>query len=265
MISRNWNLQGRDYDRNEQERIQYDRYVLSPFEWIRYLIQGTFVCGILAYVFYRNMFSFFLLLPLGLLYPVYRRRSLKEQRKEELKRQFKEAVLMLSSCLFAGYSMENSFSQAEVQLRELYGKNGMMAAEFQWMRKNLSMNRTMEELWSDFAERSGVEEIRSFAQIFRVAKRGGGQMGIVISHIAEIIGGKMQVKEEIRMMTAQKQLEQRIMNTLPVLIVLYVDMTSPGFFDVMYKTAVGRIVMTVCFLSYAGAYLMAERMLKIEI
>ena len=40
-------------------------------------------------------------------------------------------------------------------------------------------------------------------------------MGAVISHIAEIIGGKLQVQEEIRTMTAQKQFEQKIMNLIP--------------------------------------------------
>lgn len=37
------------------------------------------------------------------------------------------------------------------------------------------------------------------------------------------------MQEEIRLMTAQKQFEQKIMNLLPLLIVLYIDLTSPGF------------------------------------
>ena len=110
-----------------------------------------------------------------------------------------------------------------------------------------------------------IEEIRSFAQIFKAARRSGGQLGMIIFHVSEIIGGKIQVQEEIRLMTAQKQFEQKIMNLLPLLIVLYIDLTSPGFFDTMYQTAAGRIVMTVCMLVYAGAYILAGRMLDIEI
>lgn len=172
---------------------------------------------------------------------------------------------MLSSSLAVGYSMENSLSQAEIQLRELYGERSMMAGEFCDMRRQLTFNRTLEELWDDFADRSGVEEIRSFALIFRSARRTGGRMGLIIAHVAEIIGGKLQVKEEIRTMTAQKQFEQKIMNMLPILIVIYVDLTSPGFFDSMYETTIGRIVMTLCLAVYAGAYVLAGRMLEIEI
>ena len=32
------------------------------------------------------------------------------------------------------------------------------------------------------------------------------------------------------------------MNLMPYLIVLYVDLSSPGFFSQMYETAVGRVV-----------------------
>lgn len=124
---------------------------------------------------------------------------------------------MLSSSLAAGYSMENSFAQAQAQLEEMYGERGMMSKEFAVMRSQLSMNRTLEELWGDFAKRSGIEEIRSFAQIFKAARRSGGQLGMIISHVSEIIGGKIQVQEEIRLMTAQKQFEQKIMNLLPLL------------------------------------------------
>lgn len=97
---------------------------------------------------------------------------------------------MLSSSLAAGYSMENSFAQAQAQLEEMYGERGMMSKEFAVMRSQLSMNRTLEELWGDFAKRSGIEEIRSFAQIFKAARRSGGQLGMIISHVSEIIGGE---------------------------------------------------------------------------
>lgn len=172
---------------------------------------------------------------------------------------------MLSSSLAAGYSMENSFSQAEIQLRELYGERAMMADEFSDMRRQLSLNRTLEELWSDFADRSGVEEIRSFALILRSARRNGGRMGAVISHIAEIIGGKLQVQEEIRTMTAQKQFEQKIMNLVPYCIVIYIEFSSPGFFRQMYGTAAGRVVMTGCLLIYCASCFLAFKILDIEL
>ena len=73
---------------------------------------------------------------------------------------------MLSSSLAAGYSMENSFAQAQAQLEEMYGERGMMSKEFAVMRSQLSMNRTLEELWGDFgAESKKSEALHRFSRL----------------------------------------------------------------------------------------------------
>ena len=66
-------------------------------------------------------------------------------------------------------------------------------------------------------------------------------------------------------MTAEKQFEQRIMNLMPYLIVLYVDLSSPGFFSQMYETAVGRGVMTGCLVLYLLAWRVSGKILQIEV
>ena len=53
-------------------------------------------------------------------------------------------------------------------------------------------------------------------------------------------------------MLASRIFEQKIMNLIPFLIVLYIDLTSPGFFSVMYRTWMGRGVMTMCLAAYGA-------------
>ena len=45
----------------------------------------------------------------------------------------------------------------------------------------------------------------------------------------------------------------------------YVDLTSPGFFDVMYTTGAGKMVMTVCLGIYLAAVAAAWKILEIEV
>ena len=187
------------------------------------------------------------------------------KRREALRLQFREGILALSSALESGYSVENAFAASLQDLREMYGEDGMITREFAYIVQQLRMNRTVESLLSGFGVRSGVEEIEDFAEIFAVSKRSRGGVVSVISHVTRVISGKIEVREEILNMTAEKVFEQRIMNLIPFFIVIYVDMTSPGFFDCMYTTAVGRIVMTVCLAVYAVSILLAERFLQIEV
>lgn len=226
---------------------------------------GVGACGAAAYVFYRSIVLFLILLPWGLLYPFFHKKELCRQRKEQLKSQFKEGVLILAAFLSAGYSVENALKASVNELILLYGPHGMLAGEFSWMAKQISLNSTAEQVLEDFARRSGIEEIQSFSQVFGVAKRSGGELVSIMTQTADSIRDKIQVYEEIRTMTAFRQLEQKIMNLLPFFIILYIDMTSPGFFDLMYTTMLGRIFMTVCLAVYILAIWLAKRILDINI
>lgn len=52
-----------------------------------------------------------------------------------------------------------------------------MAGEFSYMAHQVSVNRTVESLFAEFADRSGLEDVRQFAETFAVAKRSGGELG----------------------------------------------------------------------------------------
>lgn len=222
-------------------------------------------CGLAAYAFYRSLTSFLILLPFGLLFPIYKRRDLQQERTRQLGLQFKEAILVLASFLGAGYSLENSLAMSVRELEGVYGKNSMMAEEFSLLNAGVRMNRPVEQLLMDFGARSGLDDADNFAQVFAAARRSGGELVEIIHYTAGIISDKTQVQEEIHTMTASKVFEQKIMNGIPFLIVLYIDLTSPGFFRVMYETLFGRAVMSMCLAAYAGALLLSKKVLKIEV
>lgn len=98
-----------------------------------------------------------------------------------------------------------------------------------------------------------------------IARRSGGRLVSIIERTVQIMGDRSQVKEEIQTLTASKRFEQRIMNLIPVLMVLYIDWTSPGFFKVMYTTLLGRVLMTGCLLVYLASVWLAQKILDIEV
>ena len=55
------------------------------------------------------------------------------------------------------------------------------------------------------------------------------------------------------------------MNIMPFAIMLYISMTSPGYFQGLYHSLQGVLVMSVCLLVYVGAYILSIRMISIEI
>ena len=75
----------------------------------------------------------------------------------------------------------------------------------------------------------------------------------------------MRIKEEIITMTTAKRFEQNVMNIFPLFIVLYIDISSPGFFNIMYTTVIGRVCMSIGLIVYLFAIYISKRLLNIEV
>ena len=224
--------------------------------------KGAAVSALFAYIFYRSMLAFGFMLPLccGILIWLERRQRLK-RRKRMLAQQFKEAMVILAASLSAGYAMALSLEE----LRLLYGEKGLIVQEFSGMVQQIRTNRNVEQVLLEFAARSGLEDVQNLAEVLGIGKRTGGDLGSIMRHTAEVIRDKMQVKEEIITLTTSRQFEQKIMNMIPFFIIVYVEGSSPGFFDQMYCTGMGRVLMTMCLILYLTAFWLSERILDIEV
>ncbi len=243
----------------------YRVYQMNRKEKLLYLLKLTGIGLILAKVFFDS----FWMAGIGVvLLPFLFRRKEKElakSRREELALEFKEFILALSASLRSGYSAENAVALAQKDLAFIYTEKSYMINECMHMRRQLSNNKPLEHLITEFAERSGQEDIRDFAAVFALAKRSGGNMGGIIRNTAEIIGEKIDAKREIQLLYAGRRMEQNIMNLVPVGIIVYVRMTTPDYFDCMYRTPLGMLVMSLCLAVYATAYMLSVKIMDIEV
>ena len=123
----------------------------------------------------------------------------------------------------------------------------------------------VEELFLSLGERSGIEDIENFAAVFSTAKRTGGDMDKVIQTSARMLGDKIDVQKEIEATLSAKKAEQTIMSFMPAGIILYLQLTSPGFLEVLYGNAFGIFAMTVCLGIYMLSYWMGKRIVDIDV
>ena len=199
--------------------------------------------------------------PLGILY--FRRCVNRQCRKnrQELTMQFKECILSVANSLRSGYALENAFLESREDIRMLYGEHSAMYRELELIRRGMILNITLEELISDLADRSGIEEIEQFSAILNIAKRGGGNVTQIIRTTAEVISNKVETMQEMLTMLQGRRLEQNVMEIMPFGISLYIAAAYPGYFGTLYHNGMGIIVMTLCLAVYAGAYLLGEKIL----
>lgn len=218
-----------------------------------------------AWLFFDAVWAAVFLSPVLPFFMKWQKDRLCKKRRDCLSVQFKDALQSLSTALQAGYSMENAVFEAEKDMKNMYGQNGLITGELCVIRSGIGNNKTLEELFENLADRSGVEDICDFSEIFAIAKRSGGNLTAVIRISSVMIGEKIETEKEIRTLISAKRLEGRLMDMIPCLMICYIRFSSPGFLDMLYHTWIGRIVMTACLGSYVGAVLLSEKIMSIEV
>lgn len=240
----------------------YSVYHYSAREHMRYFSEAVILILLVSYLFYHSLLAVGLILPF---YPIFlkiRARQLCRQQKQELCQQFKETIFSVAAALNAGYSVENAWREAMDEMIQMYGEDALMVQELRYIMAHLSMNVPLEDLLEDFAKRSDLEDVSSFCEVFFFAKRSGGDFIGIIRTTSDRIGKKIELQRQLAADLAARKLESRIMNLVPLAILLYLDLTSPGYFDMLYGNLSGICIMSVCLIVYLAAYALSERMMQ---
>ena len=243
----------------------YGEYHFSRKEWIRFLVESVLLCVVFDYLFYQNKWLLVLSVPTAVVFLKLKKKQMIRERKKNLNYQFRDALNSLSVAVQAGYSVENAVSACARDLERLYPKDTDILKEFHYMESQLKVSVPVEELFLGFAERCSLEDVENFAAVFHTAKRTGGDMNRIIQTSARMLGDKIDVKKEIESTLAAKKSEQMIMSLMPAGIILYLQLASPGFLDMLYGNPFGIGAMSVCLAVYGTAYWMGKRIVEIEV
>ena len=232
---------------------------------IRLWLKSLFIPVAVGIIFYNSFLAVILLLPLCWVYVRIKKRELAKQEDERLAGAFKDGIIAVSFSLNVGYSIENAFREAYKEMQMLYGSESRIAKEFRIICNRMAQNENIEDIFMDFAEESKVEDIIYFAEIFRYAKRSGGDLISIIRNTTQIIQQKEEVLSEIDTIISGKRMEQRVMSIIPAAIVVYLKFTAAEFIQPLYGNMYGAVIMTVCLIVYVIADMWAKRIVNIEV
>lgn len=246
-------------------KTDYSRYVFSGREKAVLLLQMLGIAVLVNVLFYQSLYSYILLIPFSFLWLPYCHKRKCRARRRKLNYQFKDALVSLGVALRAGYSLENAVQETASDLEQIYGAKADVTKEFSIIANGIRINLSLEAMLADLGQRSQLEDIEYFASVLITARKMGGDMAGILMKSARILEEKIDVKKEVDSMIAGKQMEQKIMSAMPLVMILYMRWTSPGFLDCLYGNWLGAGVMTGCLMVYLAAWYMAERIMEIEV
>lgn len=141
--------------------------------------------------------------------------------KKELRLQFRDLLESLSNSFTVGRTASGSFEAAYYDMVSEHGMDAYITKEVQLIcmaYKNQGIE--IKDLLNDFAQRSSIDDIRSFAGVFEVSTNLGGNVAKVIRETRDMISDKIEIELEIQTMVTGQKNQLNVLAIMPIVMSL---------------------------------------------
>ncbi|MCQ2555513.1 MAG: hypothetical protein MJ171_07660 [Clostridia bacterium] len=246
--------------------MNYEKIDLSDREKLEYLLKGTILSMAVSYLFYNNLW---LGIPVAIVYALSIRRyeeKLIRERKEVLLTQFKDLLYSVSSSVSVGRSLPQALTESIDFWSGTYKESDYIISELRYMTSRINeLNMDDVEVLQDFGERSGLDDIKNFALIYRNAKETGFNLVEAITQATALIQDKINLEKELKTALKEKEFESKVITYAPFVIMFFFRLTSKSYLKAFIGTPKGHIIATFALILMLVAKVMSERLVKIEV
>ncbi len=262
--------------------LNYRVYYMKPLEKVLYFMIAFAVGAFVGYLFYGGIgkdefgqpttltWVLNIAIPTavgiaaGKLYLPMRVKTIVAKRKKELNHQFRDMLESLTTSLGAGKNVNDSFFSVYEDLKIQYDSDAYILKELEVIIAGIHNNIAIEDVLYDFGKRSDNDDIQSFANVFKISYRKGGNIKDIIRNTHGILSDKMDISEDIETLVTSNKLEQNIMIVMPVALIGVIKMMSPEF-AANFVTPSGIISTTISIVIFVIAYFIGKAVLDIKI
>jgi len=241
----------------------YHIYIMTKSDRLKGVFIGAAAGIAIGYVFFQNWyFSAIIAFIAAVKLQKNMQNYLQKRRTKKLLLEFKDLLETLSASYSVGMTTGKAFLAAQQEMTDLYGKEADIVKELSIVNAGLNHNYNIEEILLNFAERSGLEDINSFANVFEVCNRKGGNLKQIVGEARSIINDKIEIEMEIQTMVAASKNELNIMMVMPLIIMI----SMRGFGDTMTGNGIANVAVKMVALGiFAFAYVVGAKMVAIKL
>lgn len=264
------------------QTYNYRVYYMKPIEKLLYFLLAFVAGAAVGYLFYGGIgkdefgqpttvtWVLNILIPVvvgsiaGRLFLPMRVKAIIVRRKTEVSHQFRDMLDSLTTSLGAGKNVNDSFFSVYEDLKVQYDEDAYIIKELEIIISGIHNNIAIENMLEDFGNRSDNEDIRSFANVFKISYRKGGNIKDIIRNTHNILSDKMEISEDIETLVTSNKLEQNIMILMPIALIGVIKLMSPEF-AANFVTPSGIISTTVSIVIFVIAYFIGKSVLDIKL
>ena len=188
-----------------------------------------------------------------------------KKRTAKLRAQFFDLLEAISVSMRAGSPLIKSLQSAREDLTLIYPADSDIITEVDIIIGRFNNAVPISAAFSDLAQRSGLEDIASFASVYATIEGKSGRADEIVRETQQIIADKMEIEMEIDTLLTAAKSEVNIMLFMPLIILGVIGYAGGGFMDAIYSTAAGRVVSTGGLIVFIVSFIMARKFSSVRL
>lgn len=177
----------------------------------------------------------------------------------QVEEQLPTVLELLAGSLEAGSSVLHAF--------ELVVEEGdpPLASEFSRVVAETKVGRPLLESLQALASRIGSRDLDWTVEAIRIQQQSGGKLAETLRVLAEFMRARIEVRGEVRALSAEARLSGKVLTALPICIGLFMFGFRRSYFEPLYTTSFGRVMLVVGALGIVAGSLWMRRLVRVEV
>lgn len=231
---------------------------LKAHEYIKLRYISTLIAFLILYLLSKNIVIALLFTVAWWFVPPIAVNFAKDRKKNLFEEQIPPALSLIRNSLEAGMSFTQSL---EIVAEEM---DPPISEEFARVLHETKIGKDLEVALKNMLHRVESDELKLVVVAVLIQRQVGGNLGEIIEVILETIKDRVQIKGEIKTLTAQGRLSAAIICGLPIALGAIMYLINPEYMSPMFTTTAGQVMLAFAgFFELVGVYAIT-RIIKVD-
>lgn len=164
--------------------------------------------------------------------------------------------------------MNNSFKSGKSIMQAIYivsdELDGDISDEFKKMYIDLTYGLSIDVVFKRFSKRVNLDEVKYLTTSLTILNKTGGNVVKVFTTIEKNFFARRKLKQEMKSIAASADLMFKILVILPFMIALLIVLLNPLYFNPLFTTSIGLIILLILFVIYISYIIIVKKVMKVE-
>jgi tight adherence protein B len=175
----------------------------------------------------------------------------RNRRLRKFEQGFPETLDLLGRAVRAGHAFTTGLEMVSKESPE------PVASEFRTTFEEQNFGLPLRDALTNMAERVPSVDVRFFVTALLVQKETGGNLAEILNELSRVIRERFKIYREVSVKTAQGRLTAVILISLPVAMLLLLQIMNPTYMAILFNDPLGPTILTVvAFMQVVGALIL---------